>query len=93
MNGQIISLKFFRFVLVFVLIFGWVFSGWPQIWPRSINPDRFNYGASKIRIPPEIISTAFLLTAILAFVIMGIVNPPRAYFGRCGVLFCGKIIL
>jgi len=48
MNGQIISLKFFRFVLVFVLIFGWVFSGWPPIWPLG------ELGVNKIRISPEI---------------------------------------
>ena len=38
------------------------------------------------------LSTVLLLTGILAFAIFTIVNPPRAYFGRCGVLFCGKII-
>jgi len=83
--------KFLLKTLVFLLIFTWLFSGWPRIWPLD------ELGTSKIRIPPEVqeidLSTKLLLTAILAFVTLIIVNPPRAYFGRCGVLFCGKIIL
>ncbi len=29
-----------------------------------------------------------LLTAIFSFAILIIVNPPRAYFGRCGAFYC-----
>ena len=74
-----------KFSLVLILITGWIFSGWPRIWN---NP----------RIPPEVqeaqaaLLTILLLTAVLAFAIIGILNPSRAYFSRCGVLFCGKII-
>ncbi len=32
-------IKTFRFIVVFLIIIGWIFSGWPQIWnfPPSIN--------------------------------------------------------
>jgi len=47
-------------------------------------------------IPPEIqendLSTILLLTAVFAFAIFKIVNPPCAYFGRCGVFIFGKNI-
>ena len=64
--------------------------------PDSINPDGFNYGAGTIRIPSENsgndLPTILLLTAVFAFAILKIVNPPRAYFGRCGVFIFGKNI-
>lgn len=34
--------------LVFVLMTGWIFSGWPQIWPLG------ELGTGKIQIPPKI---------------------------------------
>ncbi len=40
--------KFLIFGLVFILLTGWLFSGWPRIWPLG------ELGTSKIRIPPEI---------------------------------------
>lgn len=40
--------KISRFSLVFVLIFAWMFSGWPQIWPLG------ELGTGKIQIPSEI---------------------------------------
>ena len=86
-------IKIFRFILVLLLIFGWVFNyppinfggqGWPRIWQ---NP----------KIPPKVqearaaeLSTLLLLTAVLTFVILKLVNPPRAYLGRCGVCFVLK---
>ena len=45
--------KFLRISIIFLVISAWIFSGFPRIWPRSINPDGFNYGLNKIRIPPE----------------------------------------
>jgi len=65
--------KISQFFLIFVLITAWLFSGFPQIWQKP-------------RIPPEIqvaraaLFTTLLLTVILAFAILKIVNPPRAYF-------------
>lgn len=73
--------KFLKIILIFLLVFAWVFSGWPQIWQ---NPP----------IPPEIqggdLFIALLLTDVLAFAILIIVNPPRAVFGPCGVFIFGK---
>jgi len=88
--------NFLVILVIFSLVAGWLFSGWPRIWPRSINPDGFNYRVNKIRIPPENsgddLSTILLLTVIFAFAIFKVVNPPRAYFGRCGVFIFGKNI-
>lgn len=74
--------------LVFILIFGWLFSGWPRIWQKPPAPlDIYLMGD----IPPEIkealilLSTTLLLTAISVFAIFKAVNPPRAVFGPCGV--------
>ena len=76
--------KISKFLLILFLITGWIFSGWPRIWQ---NP----------KIPPKVqearaaeLSTLLLLTAIFAFVNLKVVNPPRAYFGRCGVFIFGK---
>lgn len=60
--------KILKSFLIALLITAWIFSGWPQIWQ---NP----------RIPPKIqeayLSTGLLLTAILTFAILAVVNPPR----------------
>ena len=67
-----------------------MFSGWPRIWPLD------ELGVNKIRIPPKIqvgLSTIFLLTGIFVFAILQLVNPPRAYFRRCGALFCAEMAL
>jgi len=42
------TIKISRFLLVFVLVAGWIFSGFPRIWPLG------ELGVNKIRIPPEI---------------------------------------
>ena len=75
-----------------------MFSGWPRIWP--FGPSAWfginELGINKIRIPSENsgddLSTILLLTAVFAFAIFKVVNPPRAYFGRCGVFIFGKNI-
>jgi len=74
--------KIIQFIIVFLLITSWLFSGVPRIWQKPA-------------IPPEIqvaLFTIALLTGVLAFAILKIVNPPRAYFGRCGVFIFGKNI-
>jgi hypothetical protein len=74
-------LKISRFLLIFLLIFGWIFSGFPRIWQ---NPP----------IPPGIgvaLSTTALLTGVLAFAILKIVNPPAPSSDRAGFLFLVKI--
>jgi len=43
--------KFLKISIVFLIIFAWIFFSFPQIWPQSINPDGFNYGVNKIRLP------------------------------------------
>jgi len=40
--------KILKNTTVFLIIFAWVFSGWPQIWPLGES------GVDKVRIPPEI---------------------------------------
>jgi len=85
--------KILKFTIITILIFGWIF-GYPPVYE--------NFWRARIwqnpPIPPEIqeaqaaLLTILLLTAVLAFAIIGILNPSRAYFSRCGVLFCGKII-
>jgi hypothetical protein len=70
--------NFLVIFVIFSLVTGWIFSGWPRIWQKPA-------------IPPEIqeanLSTALLLTNVLTFATLIIVNPPRAIFGSCGVLF------
>lgn len=40
--------NFLAICLIFLIMMGWIFSGWPQIWPLG------ELGTSKIRIPPKI---------------------------------------
>jgi hypothetical protein len=40
--------KFLQVSVVFLVIFGWIFSGWPQIWQKPAIPP------SARRSPPEI---------------------------------------
>jgi hypothetical protein len=40
--------KTLKTVFIFTLIFSWIFSGWPQVWPLD------KLKTSKIQIPPEI---------------------------------------
>jgi len=40
--------NFFVILVIFSLVEGWWFSGWPQIWPLG------ELGVNTIRIPPEI---------------------------------------
>lgn len=40
--------KSLQIFLIFLIIFAWVLSGWPQIWPLG------ELGVNKIRIPPEV---------------------------------------
>jgi hypothetical protein len=58
-------------ILILALVAIWIFSGFPQIWQKP-------------PIPPKIqkanLSTDLFLTAVLAFAILKIINPPRAYF-------------
>jgi hypothetical protein len=63
--------------LIFLMMASWIFSGWPQIW-------------QKLAI---LLSTVLLLTSNFTFAIFRIVNPPRAVFGPCGVLFSENITL
>jgi hypothetical protein len=85
--------KFLKTFIVFLLVFSWIFSGWPRIWPRrKASPKEntfptgqvgFLRGKQKPTIPPGIgvaLSTTALLTGVLAFATIKIVNPPRAYF-------------
>jgi hypothetical protein len=65
--------KISRFLLIFLLIFAWIFSGWPRIWQKPAI-------LAGIKETPIWLSTSLLLTAILAFANLKIVNPPRAYF-------------
>ena len=43
-----VVLKISRFSLVTILVFSWIFSGWPQIWPLD------ELGVNKIRVPSKI---------------------------------------
>jgi hypothetical protein len=85
--------KFLKTFVIFLLIFVWIFSGFPRIWPRR-KAFGFLRGKQKPAIPPGIgvalSTTAALLTGVLAFAILKIVNPPRAVFGPCGVFIFGK---
>jgi len=75
--------KISKFILIFAVIFSWMFSGWPRIWP--FGPSAWfginELGINKIRIPSENsgddLSTILLLTAVFAFAIFKVVNPPR----------------
>jgi len=29
--------NFLAVCFIFLMVMGWIFSGWPQIWPRSIT--------------------------------------------------------
>jgi len=40
--------NFLTILVIFALVGGWWFSGWPRIWPLG------ELGTSKIRIPPGI---------------------------------------
>jgi len=75
--------NFLIFCLIFLIVTGWIFSGWPRIWQNPPIPSE-NSGND--------LSTILLLTAVFAFAIFKVVNPPRAYFGRCGVFIFGKNI-
>ncbi|OGF59003.1 hypothetical protein A3I36_00330 [Candidatus Giovannonibacteria bacterium RIFCSPLOWO2_02_FULL_45_28] len=69
--------KIAKQVFILLTIAGWIFYGLSA----GINDARAE------------LYTALFLTAVLAFATLIIVNPPRAYFGRCGALFCYKIRL
>jgi len=65
-------LKISKFFLAVVLISGWIFSGWPQIWetPAIYSVD---------------LSTVLFLTGIFVFAILKIVNLPAPFSDRAGL--------
>ena len=63
--------SFFVILVIFSLVTGWFYSGWPQIWQNPSISQIFQ------RVS---LSTLLLLTGVLVFAILKIVNPPRAYF-------------
>ena len=75
--------NFLVILIIFALVTGWILSGWPRIWP--FGPSAWfginEFGINKIRIPSENsgddLSTILLLTAVFAFAIFKVVNPPR----------------
>jgi len=48
------TLSALRFLLVFILMFVWVFSGWPQISLRHTNTFVFHVKLSDLEFPPEV---------------------------------------
>jgi len=74
--------KITKFLIIFILITGWIFSGFPQIF----NPSTL----SRTGFPPEIqetnLSTILFLTAIFVFAILKLLTPPALTVGA-GFLF------
>jgi len=79
--------KAIKFLVIFILLLSWMFNYPPFLYE--------NLGGLRIWQKPAILpgillalsTTVALLTGVFAFAILKIVNPPRAVFGPCGVLF------
>ncbi len=88
-----------KFLLIFLLIAGWLFSGWPQIWPRrkalgflrgKQNPpaplDKYLMGA----IHSIDLSPVLFLTGVFVFATLWILTPPALTFVGAGFVFVLK---
>jgi len=64
-----------RFLFIFLIITGWIFSGFPQIWQ---NPPITN------------LSTILFLTGIFVFATLWVLTPPALTFVGAGFVFVLK---
>lgn len=84
--GKSKIVKISQFLLIFIIIFGFARQKFV-----------LNFRRARIWQKPAIysidLSTVLLLTGVLVFAMLRIVNPPRAVFGPCGAfIFDLKIV-